>query len=39
MPVNVHVHERIAYISDFITNFKTNVNTISKKVHIKIIAH
>ena len=31
MPENVHVHERISYSSDFITSFKTNVNTISKR--------
>ena len=31
MPENVHVHEIISYSSDFITSFKTNVNTISKR--------
>ena len=39
MPENVHVHERISYSSDFITSFKTNVNTISKKVRKQIFAH
>ena len=39
MPENVHVHERLSYSSDFITSFKTNVNTISKKVRKQIFAH
>ena len=39
MPENVHVHEIISYSSDFITSFKTNVNTISKKGHKQIFAH
>ena len=39
MPENVHVHERISYSSDFITSFRTNVNTISKKVCKQIFAH
>ena len=39
MPENVHVHEIISYSSDFITSFKTNVNTISKKVRKQIFAH
>ena len=39
MPEHVHVHERISYGSDFITSFKTNVNTISKKVRKQIFAH
>ena len=39
MPENVHVHERISYSSDFITSFRTNVNTISKKVRKQIFAH
>ena len=39
MPENVHVQERISYGSDFISSFKTNVNTISKKVRKQIFAH
>ena len=39
MPENVHVHERISYSSDFITSFKANVNTISKKVRKQIFAY
>ena len=39
MPENVHVHETISYSLDCITNFKTNVNTISKKVYKEIFAH
>ena len=39
MPENVHVHEIISYSSDFITSFKTKVNTISKKVRKQIFAH
>ena len=32
MHKSVHVPEIISYSSDFITSFKTNVNTISKNV-------
>ena len=39
MPENVHVHERISYSSDFITSFKTNVNTISKKRFVNKYLH
>ena len=39
MSENVHVYERISYSSDFITSFKTNVNTISTKVRKQMFAH
>ena len=39
MPENVDVHEIISYTLDFITSFKTNVNTISKQVRQQIFAH
>ena len=39
MPEHVHVHKRISYSLDCITSFKTNVNTISKKVRKQIFAH